>query len=217
MMIAVRGRAVWGRGATVVALLASLVACGGREVTLPPLDSVPPPPFATMPDDLADSPQLEAVPLRDTAGLLPDDVSAATELLAPALDRVAREAPTATTFNRISIYDDDVFVTWLDPANPSRSISASYYGSDDSFYVSEPRFDDQPGFTIDGLDPEVPTRLRVAIESRFPQLLVTSVDLRVGTSYGFGLVWDLELTDARGTLASVFADLDGEIVAVDTW
>ena len=216
MMTAVRGRVAW-RAGVVVALLAPLAACGGREVTLPALESVPPPPFATMPEDLADSPQLDAVPLRDTAGLLPDDVSAATELLAPALARAAQEEPTPTTFNRISIYDDDVFLTWLDPANPSRSISASYYGDDDSFYVSEPRFDDQPAFTIDGLDTDVPTQLREAIEQRFPQLVVTSVDLRIGTSYGFGLVWALELTDARGTLASIYADLAGAIVAVDTW
>ena len=217
MMIAVRGRAVRRVGAATVVLLAPLASCGGREVGLPAVESVPPPPFATTPADLAESPQLAAVPLRDTAGLLPDEPPASTEYLAAALARAAQEVPTPTTFNRISIYDDDVFLTWLDPSTPGRSISASYYGAEAGWYVSEPRFDEEPGYSVDGLDATVPTRLRDAIQQRYPQLVVTSVDLRVGTSYGFGLVWDVELTDARGTLASVYAELDGTIIAVDSW
>jgi hypothetical protein len=34
-------------------------------------------------------------------------------------------------------------------------------------------------------------------------------------SYELGLCWNLNVVDARGSLATVFADLDGTVIAVD--
>jgi hypothetical protein len=70
-------------------------------------------------------------------------------------------------------------------------------------------------YRLDGVDVAAPGRLVAGIEGRFPSRAVTSIDLRVGLSYGFGLVWYVEVDDARGQLAIVFADPDGTIVAVD--
>jgi hypothetical protein len=198
------------------ALALVTVSCGGREVTFPDLAVVEAPPFVERPVDPRESAQLDALPVRDTAGLVPDSASASAALLAPALARAAELDPAPTRFNRISIYDGDVFLTWADPAAANRSVSASY-DADGGWYVSEPRFDDEATFTLERVDVGVPARLVAAIEERHPHVRVTSIDLRVGLSYGFGLAWYVEVTDARGTLATVFADLDGTILAVDGW
>jgi hypothetical protein len=42
--------------------------CGGREVGIPAAEVVLAPSFATLPDDLAASSQLDAIPERNTAG-----------------------------------------------------------------------------------------------------------------------------------------------------
>ena len=44
---------------------------------------------------------------------------------------------------------------------------------------------------------------------------MTNLDFEPPLSYGFGLGWNVEVEDARGSLATVFADPDGSIVAVD--
>jgi hypothetical protein len=191
-----------------------LAACGGREVTTPDLDAVPPPTFASMPTDLADAPQLAAVPVRDTAGLPPDVESASPALLPAALAELATLDPPPRELVRVSIYGGDVFLEWRDPTAAGRQISASYDASG-GFYVSDPRFGEDEAFTVALVDPAVPARLVDAIERRIPSARVTSLDLRVALSYGFGLVWYVELRDARGTLSTVFAELDGAIVAVD--
>jgi hypothetical protein len=192
-----------------------LGACGGREVTTPELDAVPAPTFVSIPDDLADAPQLAAVPVRDTAGLTPTDASATTDLLPAALAELAALEPPPQELVRVSIYDGGVFLEWRDPTAAGRQISASYDG--DGLYVSDPRFGEDEGFPVGLVDSDVPARLVEAIERRIPSAHVTGLDLRVALSYGFGLVWYVQLSDARGTLATLFAELDGAIVAVDAW
>jgi hypothetical protein len=190
--------------------------CGGREVGIPAAEVVLAPSFATLPDDLAASSQLDAIPERNTAGLVPDVERAAVALLPDALAWAAALEPPPREFVRISVYDRNVLLEWRDPTTAGRQISAGY-DADGSVYVSEPRFGEDEPFSVADLDVTVPARVAEAIERRVPAARVTSVDLRVALSYGFGLVWYVQLTDARGTLATVFADLDGAIVAVDAW
>lgn len=213
-------RRAWARTIVVVtAAPLAISACGGREVALPLAERVAAPTFATVPADLADSPQLAAMPLRDTAGLAPSGSSALATELAAAVSAVMSEAePRPERFIRVSVYDRNVYVSWLDPASPNRSYSAVYYpGDGDELYVSGPDFTQEESFSLEGVDLTVPARLVSAIEQRFAgDLVATDVDLRVGLSYGFGLVWNISVDDARGHLATVFADLDGAIVAIDS-
>lgn len=198
-----------------------LTACGGRAVGLPTPDDVVAPTFATLPADLAASPQLAALALRDTAGLAPEALSALATQLPAAVAAVMEVEPRPSLFTRVSIYDRSVFFSWKDPSGSNRSSNAVYYPQEapqsEELYVSGPDFDDEPSFSLDGVDLTVPAALVDAIERRFHgTVIVTDIDLRVGLSYGFGLVWNLGVADARGHLATVFADLDGAIVAVDT-
>lgn len=205
-----------------VAVAVAGTACGGREVDLPKSDDVAAPTFATVPADLTDSPQLAALPLRDTAGLPPDLPSAMASALPAAVAAVMRVEPRPERFTRVSVYDTNVFLSWVDPTTPNRSYTAVYYpGSEeqaeDELYVSGPDFDEEESYALDGVDLTIPDRLVAAIEARFDdEVVVTDVDLRVGLSYGFGLVWNLGVDDARGHLATVYADLDGAIVGVDS-
>ena len=196
----------------VVSIAAS--SCGGREVDLPAPADVPPPSFVSIPEDLAESVQLAAVPIRDVAGLEPSNPSAATEWLPDALVALGRLDPSPTTLSRLSVYEESVHFTFPDPTVPGRSISA-IYRSGEPLSVSEPQFDDSEQFPLDEVDPMVPQRIREAIERRFPLLHVTDFDLTPGLSYGFGLVWYVSVDDARGGLATVFVRLDGAIVAID--
>jgi hypothetical protein len=183
---------------------------------LPEPEQVPARTFITVPADLADSVQLAAMPIRDTAGLPPPEESASTDMLAVAIDALAQLDPAPTTLTRLSIYDGYISVTFPDPENANRSISASYREGE-PLYLSEPRFDESVPYDIVSVDPAVPDRLKRAIEQRFPQVRVTDLDLDRGLSHEFDLVWYVSVDDARGQLATVYADLDGAIVAVDQW
>ena len=113
------------------------------------------------------------------------------------------------------MYGDSLFVGFAVPDQPGRSASASYF-PDGRLNVSDPSPSREETYTLDGVDVSAPGRLVRGIEARFPGVHVTSVDLRVGlSSPNFGLEWYLDLADARGDLATVFADPDGTVVAVD--
>jgi hypothetical protein len=205
-------------GISAVAIIVTaiaLTACGGgRSVVVPPGDAFTAPGFQPLPNDLADSPQLDALVPRETAGLEPTSASANGGLLPGALEALNSLDPAPTALSRLSIYNDSVYLSYLDRGIAGRSVSLVYRGPDD-FSVSEPSFADSGTYPISAVDRDVPARLIDAIERRFPGTRVTSVDLDVGLSYDFGLVWYLDIEDARGMLATVFADLDGAIVAVD--
>jgi hypothetical protein len=192
----------------------ALTGCGARAVSLPDLASVTAPTLAPRPADPGDSPQLAALVARDTTGLPPNEPSAAGALLPAALDALRAEVPAANEFERISIYDDQVYFTFADPTVAGRAVSATY-SSGDGLRVFTPQLSTDDTYTLDGVEPAVPARLVAGIERRFPTVHVTDLDLRRSLSYGFGLVWYVRVQDARGELATVFADLDGTVVAVD--
>jgi hypothetical protein len=181
---------------------------------VPDPDAVPAPVPPATGDDPAEALQLAAVPERDTAGLASTEASADISLLVPGLDALRTAVPDVREFDRISIYDHVLILGFRPPGAAGRSVSAGYF-ADGRLNVPEPSPSDEPTFTLDGVDLDAPGRLVRGIEARFPGVRVTSVDLRVGLSYDFDLVWYLQLADARGALATVFADPDGTIVAVD--
>lgn len=107
-----------------------------------------------------------------------------------------------------------VNITYEQNGVAGRAVTASYR-PDADLYVGEPSFSEDPTFDLGTIDPAVPAALIAAIQVSMPNGRVTRLDLEGGLSYGFGLVWHLDVEDARGSLANVFADLDGAIVAVD--
>ena len=183
---------------------------------MPEPAAVPRPTFLDVPDDLGESFQLAAIPVRDVAGLAPPEDGAATEWLPDALAALASIDPVPTTLSRLSVYEDSVHFSFPDPEVPGRTLGG-YYRDGEGLRISEPRFDDSPTYELALVQPDVPTRIRDAIEARFPTVTVTDFELSPGLSYEFGLVWYITVADARGTLATVFADVDGAIVAVDEW
>ncbi len=208
------------------ALITTLGApgCGtdGRIVALPSIDQVPKPTFITRPQDLADSPQLAALVARDTAGLPPTSEPAKGSLLPEALAALAAIDSPPTRLTRLSIYADSVYFNFNEGGVAGRSVSAVYrlaYESDPDqtpdFSVSDPTFGDYAEFSIASLDPMVPGELAAALADRYPLAAARSIDLDLGLSYGFGLVWNISLDDASGTFATVYADLDGSIIAID--
>jgi hypothetical protein len=199
--------------ALVLGVLA-LCGCSARAVGLPDLSTVTAPTVTPRPVDIATSLQLGALQLRDTGRLPASEPSAAGDLLPPAMDALRAQLPAAKDFERISVYDDSVYFTVADPTGPGRSISATYSASD-GLRVFDPQPATDEPYQLNGFDAGVPARLVAGIEHRFPTLHVTDFDLRRSLSYDLGLVWNVDVQDARGRLATVFADLDGTIVAVD--
>jgi hypothetical protein len=192
----------------------AVTGCGARAVNLPDLAGVTAPTAAARAADPGDSPQLAALAARDTAGLPPREPSASAALLVPALKALRAEVPAAHDFERISVTDDSVYFTFADPRATGRSISATY-SLDGVLFVFQPQVSTDDRYSIDAIDPTVPARLVAGIERRFPTVHVTDIELRRSLSYEFGLVWNVQVQDARGDLATVFADPDGTVVAVD--
>jgi len=191
-----------------------LGACSDTPVHVPAAGAFPIPTFQTVPADLSRSPQLQALQPRDTAGIEFAGDGAAVDLLPAAIAALAASDDSPQQVSRIAIYADSVDFTYEQNGINGRSVSAIYRPGDE-MYFSDPRFDDSATFAIDAIDAGVPAKVVAAIEQRVQNGKVTRVDLNVSSSYGFGLVWNIEVTDARGTLATVFADLDGAIVAVE--
>jgi len=194
---------------------AVLGACSDTTVKVPEPGAIAIPTFQTLPDDLYRSPQLRALQPRDTAGLeVDDEESAAADLLPAALAALQASDDAPTKLSRLLIYNGYVDFTYEQNGINGRSVSATYR-PDDDMYFGTPTYDDTPTFAIDMIDPVVPADLVEAIERQVPNGKVNSLRLDISSSYDFGLVWNISVVDARGSLATVFADLDGAIVAVD--
>lgn len=200
-----------------VALVAIALAagCSTRSVTLPEAGELTPPSFPERPADPGDASQLDVIAQTDQSELAPPPAAdpSSLERLLPRLDEIA---PGATEATRVSVYPDSVFVTLVDPANPSRTISATYAAADDRLNVFDPEALDDDPFPLAAVEPAIPAAVAAGVARRFPSLAVTSYDLRRALSYAFELVWFLELEDTSGRVARVFVDPDGEVVAVDT-
>ncbi len=177
-------------------------------------DDIAQPTFATLPADLTNSPQLDALVPRDNVGLPPTSEPADGTLLAEALAALAATDEPPTMLTRLSIYGDDVIIGYYRRGVTGLSVSASYRRGD-GLYVGEPSFSEAPTFPLSAVDPGLAPRMLDALRRRFPEIAVVSVDMDVGLSYDFGLCWYLRLEDARGGLGTVFVDPDGTVIAVD--
>jgi len=197
-----------------MAAVVGLGACSDTTVHLPAPGVIPIPTFQTVPDDLSRSPQLQALRPRDTAGIELEDEGVAADLVPAALAALAASDDAPKKLSRLAIYADSVDFTYEQNGINGRSVNAVYRAGAE-MYFSDPSFDDADTFPVDLIDPGIPAKLVIAIEDHVPNAQVTRIDLNASSSYGFGLVWNVEVTDARGTLATVFADLDGAIVAVE--
>jgi hypothetical protein len=197
---------------------AAVLACGlsgcGEEASLPDPAAYPAPDPPATRVDAVEALQLEALPIRDTAGLAVTEPGADTGLLTDGLAALRAAVPDVTDYDRISVYDDVLIVGFQPPGEAGRTVSAAYF-PDRRLNLGEPAPSTERTFTLDGVDVDAPGRLVRGIEARFPGVRVRSVDLRVGLSYDFGLAWYLDVEDARGGLATVFADPDGTVIAVD--
>ena len=192
-----------------------LCGCAGSTtVHMPRPGAIAIPTFQTVPSDLSQSPQLRALQPRDTAGIDVTEDGAAVDLLPAAMAALAASDDAPRQLSRVAIYSESVDFTYEQNGINGRSVSAIYRPGDE-MYFSAPSFDDSPTFAIDAIDVQVPARLVDAIEQHVPNGAVTRLDLNLSSSYGFGLVWNIEVSDARGTLATVFAELDGAIIAVE--
>ena len=195
-------------------MLAVAGCAGSTTVDVPGPGAIAIPTFQTVPSDLSQSPQLHALQPRDTAGIDVTEDGAAVDLLPAAIAALAASDDAPRQLSRVAIYSDSVDFTYEQNGIKGRSVSAIYRPGDE-MYFSTPSFDDSPTFAIESIDAQVPARLVDAIEQHVPNGRVTRIDLNLSSSYGFGLVWNIEVSDARGTLATVFAELDGAIVAVE--
>ena len=203
-----------------IALVTS--ACGGDPIRTPTADELPAPTFVAHPTDLADAPQLEALVIRDTAGLAPDVAPVQAVLLPDALALLATIDNPPSMITGISMYSDSVSFTFYENGVVGRSVYAfyrlPYLGSNETepkLTISEPTFADDPEFPIDAIDPAVPDRIVRAVQERFPLTAISSIYLEPSRSSGFGLAWNVSVDDARGRLATIYADLDGSIIAVE--
>jgi hypothetical protein len=205
-----RARAVVGLAVACVAL----AGCSVRTASLSDAHSIPPPTFSPPPAAPAESRQLDVIVERDTAGLANDDPDADATQLAPALAAMRAAFPETELIGDIYIIDRSVYMTIADLEVPGRAISIHY---DDDLSVGEPQFDDGTGlYPIERVDPDALVALVSGLAARYPTMKVDTPRLDVGLSYGLGLAWRMDLDDVRGTLATIWADLDGTVIAVDT-
>jgi len=114
--------------------------------------------------------------------------------------------------------DENVWLTIVEPntRNLSRSVlwlrsSDLYIGEED--YVEEA--EENSTYPISDVDVDAITALVDGLAVRYPSVQIDLPRLDVGLSYDLGLSWRLDLVDVRSTLATIFADLDGTITAVD--
>ena len=198
----------------VIVTTLGLTACGGKEVFVPDAGAIPIPTLQTAPSDPARAPQLQALVPRETAGIAPSSTPAPVGALPGALAALDASADHPSELTRIYIYGDTVIFDYDKDGVHGRSVSAVYRAGDD-LIVSDPTFDDAVSFPLASVDPSVLPALVKGIVARVPNAVVANVTLDVAQSYGFGLVWNIEVDDARGSLARVYADLDGTVVAVD--
>ena len=75
--------------------------------------------------------------------------------------------------------------------------------------------EDDTTFPITAVHIEAITALVDGLTDRYPTLLVDMPRLSTELSYDLGLSWRMDLVDARGDLAIIFADLDGTVTVVD--
>jgi hypothetical protein len=200
------------------AAMASTVAAAGCSTGTASYDearAIEAPTFDPTPASPAQSPQLEALELRDTDGLVASGESANPAMLALALADVAVEFPGIDRISDLYFDDASVWMTIIDPESPNRQRSI-YWSDGGGLSVGEAEFmEEDTTFPVSAVKVDRITALVNGLAERYPTLLIDMPRLDTALSYDLGLSWRMDLVDARGDLAIVFADLDGTVTVVD--
>lgn len=203
---------------SIAAAMVAAVAVGGCSTGTASYDdarSITAPTFAARPSNPEQSPQLDALVLRDTDGLSPTGVSANPAVLGPALADVEAEFPGTDRISDLYFDEDSVWMTIVDPQSSRRQRSI-YWSADGTLSVGEAQFmEEDTTFPVAAVRVDAITRLVNGLAERYPTLLIDMPRLDTELSYDLGLSWRMDLVDARGGLAIIFADLDGTVTVVD--
>lgn len=195
-------------------LATALAGCTVRNASLDDADTIAAPSFAPLPASPIESPHLDVIVERNTAGLVNAEPDADATQIAPALDAVRAAFPDTTLIGDLYVIGRDVHLTIADPETPGRTISMYYR---DGLSTGQPVFNDDTGlYPIEDVHPDAIVALVQGLIDRYPTMQVDLPRLDVSLSYGLGLSWRIELNDARGLRATLWADLDGRVIAVDT-
>ncbi len=193
----------------------ALTGCSTRSVSYDDAREVTAPAFAPQPATPAESPQLDALVLRDTAGLTAEGPDSDPRILGPALDDLHTEFPGVDRISDLYFDDENVWATIIDPESPSRE-RGIYWSESSGISVGEPRFmEEDTTFPISAIRVDAITALVDGLAERYPTLQIDMPRLSIELSYDLGLSWRMNLVDARGSLAILFADLDGTVTVVD--
>ena len=173
------------------------------------------PPFAAAPSSPEESAQLDALLLRDTDGLGAPGPNANPALVEQALAAVESEFPGTDRISDLYFDDQNVWMTIIDPQSPNRERSI-YWSDGYGLSVGDPVFmEDDTTFPVSAVHPDAIVALVTGLAERYPTLQIDMPRLSTQLSYDLGLSWRMDLFDARGQLAIIFADLDGTVTVVD--
>ena len=200
---------------SIAVVAVALAGCSTRTASYDDARAIAEPAFAPQPASPAQSPQLEALVLRDTDGLGAPGPSANPSLVGMALAEVAAEFPGTDRISDLYFDDENVWMTIIDPESPSRTRSI-YWSPGYGLSVGEPEFmEDDTTFPVSAVHVDAITALVEGLAARYPTLQIDMPRLSTELSYDLGLSWRMDLVDARGDLAIIFADLDGIVTVVD--
>jgi hypothetical protein len=206
------GRERW---TSIVVVAVALVGCSTRTASYDDARAIAAPTFAAQPSNPGQSRQLEALVLRDTDGLGAPGPNANPSLVGRALADVSAQFPDADRISDLYFDDESVWLTIIDPESPSRSRSV-YWSDGYGLSVGEPQFmEEDSTFPVSAVHIDGITALVDGLAERYPTLQIDMPRLSTDLSYDLGLSWRMDLVDARGDLAIIFADLDGTVTAVD--
>lgn len=205
------------RWVSIVVLAGALAGCSVGTASYDDALDIEAPTFSPTPPSPEQSPQLDAIVVRDTDGLVASERPPNAEHVREALAAVDDEFPGIDRVSDLYFDDRNVWMTIRDPASPRQSRGVLWSG-DGTLSVSDPEFaedSDDPAFSISAIDVDAIDALIDGLVERYPTLVVDLPRLSSSLSYDLGLSWRMDLDDGRGTLATIFADLDGTVTAVD--
>ena len=193
----------------------TLLGCSTGSASYDDATAISAPTFAATPANPADSPQLDALVLRDTDGLEASGPSADPALLEPALAAVEAEFPGIDRISDLYFDDENVWLTIVDPESPNRERSI-LWSVGGRLYVGEAEYmEEDTSFPLSAVHVDAIDELVNGLADRYPTLVIDMPRLDTGLSYDLGLSWRMDLVDARGELAIIFTDLDGTVTVVD--
>lgn len=205
------------RWVSIAVVAGALVGCSVGTASYDDALDIAAPTFSPTPPSPEQSPQLDALVVRDTDGLVPSEPPPNAEHVREALAAVEDEFPGIERVSDLYFDDENVWMTIRDPQSPRRSRGV-LWSAGGALYVSDPEFaedSDDPSFPISAIDVDAIDALIDGLAERYPTLVVDFPRLSSSLSYELGLSWRMDLVDSRGTLATIFADLDGTVTVVD--